>query len=89
VALSQELGVHRRLLYRWRDQLDPIEVPEESLPQNSRESTLRNEVHQLKRLLGGKNIGGRFFQRCLAKSRGSTPAERKLWREGIYEKSKK
>jgi len=25
VALSQELGVHRRLLYKWRDQLEPIE----------------------------------------------------------------
>jgi len=25
VALSEELGVHRRLLYRWRDQLEPID----------------------------------------------------------------
>jgi transposase-like protein len=25
MTLSQELGVHRRLLYRWRDQLGPIE----------------------------------------------------------------
>ena len=25
VALSKELGVHRRLLYRWRDQLEPAE----------------------------------------------------------------
>jgi len=25
VALSQELVVHRRLLYKWRDQLEPIE----------------------------------------------------------------
>jgi transposase-like protein len=24
VALSEELGVHRRLLYKWRDQLEPI-----------------------------------------------------------------
>jgi hypothetical protein len=23
-ALSEELGVHRRLLYKWRDQLEPI-----------------------------------------------------------------
>ena len=23
VALAQELGVHRRLLYKWRDQLEP------------------------------------------------------------------
>src|SRR5215469_4371423 len=26
VALAQELGVHRRLLYKWRDQLEPIGV---------------------------------------------------------------
>ena len=25
VALSKELGVHRRLLYKWRDQLEPME----------------------------------------------------------------
>jgi transposase-like protein len=25
VALSKELGVHRRLLYTWRDQLEPAE----------------------------------------------------------------
>src|SRR5215469_15980401 len=34
---------------------------------------------------GGKDIGSGFFQRCLAKNRGSTPAERKLWRDGIYD----
>ena len=37
VALSQELGVHRRLLYKWRDQLEPIEDGE-GPPANSRES---------------------------------------------------
>ena len=30
VALSEELGVHRRLLYKWRDQLEPIEDGEGS-----------------------------------------------------------
>jgi len=67
VALSRELGVHRRLLYRWRDQLDPIEVPEESSPQNSRESTLRKEVHQLKRLLAEKTLEVDFFKGALQK----------------------
>jgi transposase-like protein len=46
MALSRELGVHRRLLYKWRDQLDPAEI-EELPPQNSRESTLRKEVTEL------------------------------------------
>src|SRR5262249_18328273 len=26
-----------------------------------------------------------FFQRCLAKSRGSTPEEQRIWREGVYD----
>ena len=34
---------------------------------------------------GGQNAGAGFFQRCLAKSRGSTPEQRYHWREGIYD----
>ena len=33
VALAKELGVHRRLLYKWRDQIEPIgdgEAPPEN-----------------------------------------------------------
>jgi transposase-like protein len=67
VALSRELGVHRRLLYKWRDQLDPAEVSEESPPQNSRESTLRKEVSQLKRLLADKAVEADFFKGALQK----------------------
>jgi transposase-like protein len=36
VELSQELGVHRRLLYKWRDQFDPFgsgeEPPRKNIP---------------------------------------------------------
>jgi transposase-like protein len=67
VALSRELGVHRRLLYKWRDQLDPAEIPEESPLQNSRESTLRKEVNQLKRLLADKAVEVDFFRGALQK----------------------
>ena len=67
VALSQELGVHRRLLYKWRDQLDPVEPREESPAQNPRESTLRKEVHQLKRLLADKTLEVDFFKGALQK----------------------
>jgi transposase-like protein len=49
--LSQQLGVHRRLLYKWRDQFDPFDPSEEAPPGNSRESTLRKEINQLKRVL--------------------------------------
>jgi transposase-like protein len=42
VELSQELDVARRLLYKWRDQFDPLDHREEPPPGNSRESTLRD-----------------------------------------------
>jgi putative transposase len=35
--------------------------------------------------IGEVHPGGGFFQRCLAKNRGSTPAQQRLWRDGIYD----
>ena len=67
VALSKELRVPRGNLYRWRNELDPIEPREESPPQNSRESTLRKEVHQLKQLLADKVLEVDFFKAALQK----------------------
>src|SRR6202051_1225235 len=32
-----------------------------------------------------QNAGGGFFQKCLAKSRGSTPEQQQTWRDGIYD----
>ena len=45
----------------------------------------RKEIHRLKQLLAEKTMEVDFFQRCLAKSRGSTPEERRKWRDGINE----
>ena len=67
VALSEELGVHRRLLYTWRDKLDPAEVGERPPPVNSRESTLRKKVSQLKRVLADKTVEADFFEGALQK----------------------
>ena len=67
VALSEELGVHRRLLYKWRDQLDPVDVGDEAPPANPRESTLRKEVSQFKRLLADKTLEVDFFKGALRK----------------------
>ena len=50
VVLSEELGVHRRLLYKWRKQLEPTE-PGGQAPPDLREFTLGKEISQLKRLL--------------------------------------
>jgi len=66
VALAEELGVSRRLLYGWRDQLDPIEDRPEP-PESPRESTLRKENHQLKRVLAEKTLEVDFFKGALQK----------------------
>jgi transposase-like protein len=48
VALTKELGVSRRQLCRWRDELDPGEPAVGKPPgQKSRVSTLRKEVNHL------------------------------------------
>jgi transposase-like protein len=67
VVLSEELGVHRRLLYKWRDQLAPVDIGDEPLAENPRESTLRKEVSQLKRLLAEKTVELDFFKGALQK----------------------
>jgi len=73
-ALTKELDIHRRMLYRWSDHLDPIYKSEWPTPQNSRESTLR-EVRPTQAGAGRENSGTRFFRRCLAKSRGADASE--------------
>jgi hypothetical protein len=52
---------------------------DEPLPENPRESTLRIEVSQLKRLLAEKTVELDFFKGALQK--GSTPEERYQSRE--------
>jgi transposase-like protein len=65
-ALAQELDIHRRMLYRWRDQFDPVKKNEGSAP-NSGEARLRHEVNQLKRALAEKTLEVDFFKGALQK----------------------
>ncbi len=51
--LAKELGIHRRLLYTWREKLEPLERGE-GPPANAREATLRKELSHLKRVLAEK-----------------------------------
>ena len=63
VTLAKELGVSRRLLYTWREKLEPQES--HGPPANSREATLRKEVSQLKRVLAEKVLEVDFFKGAL------------------------
>jgi hypothetical protein len=77
VALSEELGVHRRSRYQWRDRFEAIDdgqVP----PENSQERELRLQVAQLKRLVADKTLEADFFKGALqkleARRQGNKPA---------------
>ena len=65
-ALAQELAIHRRMLYRWRDQLAPVQK-NEGAPPNSREARLRHQVNQLQRALAEKTLEVDFFKGALQK----------------------
>ena len=67
LALAAELDLDRRLMYKWRDQIDPVDKGEWPPPVNSRESTLRKEVSQLKRVLADKTVELDFFKGALQK----------------------
>ena len=66
-ALGQELGVHRRMLYKWRDQLESIDRGNDQPPENQRESALRQDNNQLKRALADKTLEVDFFKGALQK----------------------
>ena len=67
VALSKELGVHRRLLYKWRDQFAPFDETAEATTGSSPQATLRRKVHRLQRLLVDKTLEVDFFKGALHK----------------------
>ena len=64
VALAKALGISRRLLYTWREKLEPLERGD-SPPATSRAATLRKEVSQLKRVLAEKVLEVDFFKGAL------------------------
>jgi len=74
-ALSEDLGVDRKLLYRWRGQLEltpPTETvgaSEGSPQEDPRESRLRQENSQLKRALADKSLEVIFSRVPCKKSR--------------------
>jgi hypothetical protein len=61
------LGVGRRCLYKWQAKLDHLEPGEEAPRTNSHESSYRQQVHRLKRLLAEKTLEVDFFKGALQK----------------------
>jgi hypothetical protein len=66
MALARELGIPRRTLYRWQDQLEPIDDGE-APPENVKERDLRIQLATAKRLLADKALEVDFFKGALQK----------------------
>ena len=65
-ALAKELGLERKLMYTWRDQLEP-EQRADRPPIETREAKLEREVRRLKRVLADKTLEVDFFKGALQK----------------------
>jgi hypothetical protein len=70
-ALAKELGVHRSVLYRWRDRLAAVEATatakDEGLASGSREGRLYRENNELKQALAERVMEVDFFKGALQK----------------------
>jgi transposase-like protein len=65
VALSRELKVHWRLLYRWREAAEAAAAARERNGTEQREAALREEIKQLKVALADKTLEVDFFRGAL------------------------
>jgi len=66
-ALSKELGVHRTLLYKWRERMEAREAKEGGAAGDSGETRLLAENRELKRMLAEKTLEVDFFKGALQK----------------------
>lgn len=62
--LAAELGVHRRILYKWRDAAE-AEMDSTGTMVSQREVDLQRQVSDLKRLLADKTLEVDFFKEAL------------------------
>jgi transposase-like protein len=67
LELAKELGVHRSVLYQWRDQLAPLDRLEWREVEETGESPLERENRRLKQALADKTLEVGFFQSALQK----------------------
>ena len=67
LELARELGVHRSVLYQWRDQLAPLDRAEWRQAEESGASALERENRRLKQALAEKTLEVDFFKGALQK----------------------
>jgi transposase-like protein len=67
LELAKELGVHRSVLYQWRDQLAPLDRLEWRESEETGESPLERENRRLKQALAERTLEVDFFEGALQK----------------------
>jgi transposase-like protein len=65
VALASELGIRRKLLYKWRKKFEADEAIGDPDPVNAKEGKLRKELGYVKRLLAEKAMELVFLRGAL------------------------
>ena len=65
--LAKELSVPRQTLYRWQEESERNAEDGEPISEKSRESRLRREVRELKRLVAKQAVELDFFKGALQK----------------------
>jgi hypothetical protein len=68
-ALSRELGIDRKLMYLWREQLEPVTRTAKRVAITGEEE-LERRVNQLERALANKTLELDFFKGALQKVEG-------------------
>jgi transposase-like protein len=71
--LAKELGVPRQTLYRWHEESERNKEEGERVPEKSRESSLRRELRELKRLVAKQALEADFFRGALLKVEARHP----------------
>ena len=85
-ALARELGVHRRSLYYWRDELL---TGKKAWEDKTRQAVADRQIDELKRLLAEKTLEADFFRGALQKIETRRRANRKSGAQGSTTKSGK
>jgi hypothetical protein len=65
--LAKEMGIPRQTLYRWQEQSERADLAEQPVTEKSRESRLRREISDLRRLVAEQALEVHFFEGALQK----------------------
>ncbi|SRR5579871_6056575 len=91
-ALSEELGIHRKLLYEWTHRVavgGEANLRQRGRPRKNEavvtEDTAPRQVVRLERKVAHQQRVIDFFELCLQRVQARAPRQRREWRNAIFE----